>query len=198
MTFEDVFIPNGWWHKYNLSRGGGIAGVAGFPFIAIMLLGMGEAAYRAELEFIRNQLDRPIWPIFEGPKDDVFIHRRLGKHKTALAAARALVLQAARDAENADENADRQALQMQAAAARQAATQASLYVSADMFELTGARSTASKYDMDRFWRNSRTLGIHDPADVDYAAIGFYEINGSISPALMQRVQRTLRKPAPAS
>jgi alkylation response protein AidB-like acyl-CoA dehydrogenase len=195
MTLEDVFIPDGWWHRYDLlGRGGALAIIGGFPFIAIMLLGMGEAAYRAEVEFIRNKLDRPIWPIFDGPRDDVLIQRRLGKHKTALAAARALVLQAARDAEQADENTDQQALRMQSAAARQVATQAALYVSSDMFELTGARSTAAKYDMDRFWLNARTLGIHDAADVDYTAIGYHEINGSLPPALMERFRRILRKP----
>ena len=199
MSFEDVFIPDGWWHKFNLlggggSGGGGVLDFGGFPIIAIMLLGMGQAAYRAELEFLKDRVDRPVWPIFEGPKDDILVHVRLGKHRAALAAAKALVLQASRDAEHVDERSDRAALQMQAAAARQVATQAALYVSADLFELTGARSTASKYDMDRFWRNARTLGIHDASDIDYAAIGFYEINGTITPALRQRVARVLKKP----
>jgi alkylation response protein AidB-like acyl-CoA dehydrogenase len=203
MTFKDVFIPDGQWHSFppGMTFGGGavaLGALGGFPTIAVMLLGMGEAAYRAELEFLKTNVDRPIWPLFEGPRDDVLVHVRLGKHKASLAAARALVLHAARDAELADATTDQVALQVQASMARQVATQAALYVSSDLFELTGARSTASKYGMDRFWRNARTLGIHDAADVDYATIGYYEMNGEAPAILAKRMQRLIQKPATAN
>jgi alkylation response protein AidB-like acyl-CoA dehydrogenase len=207
MTMKDVFIPDGWWHRMNLinaiaggggnaSGGGGgpFGGLAGFPIFGILMLGMGQAAYRAEVDFLKSNVDRPIWPLFEGPKDDILVHCRLGKHKAALDGARAFVLHCARNAEQADETADRLALQVQAAACRQIATQAALDVSADLFELTGARSTASKYDMDRFWRNARTFGIHDAADIDYVTIGHYELNGALPPALRQRYARLFKKP----
>ncbi len=199
ISFKDAFIQDGWWHRLNLlgaltGGGGPLASFGGFPIIGIMLLAMGEAAYRAEVEFLKNNVDRPIWPLFDGPKDDILVHRRLGKHKAALAAARAFIMKASRDAELADEHSDRVALQMQSSAARQVATEAALYVSSDMFELTGARSTASKYDMDRFWRNARTLGIHDAADIDYVTIGYYELTGGRPPALSRRYERIFKKP----
>lgn len=196
MTLEGVLVPDGWWHPFDLAaRAARGLGAPGFPLVAIMLLGMGEAAYRAEVEFLTTRVDRPIWPIFSGPGDDVLVHRRLGKHKTSLAAARALVMQAARDAAHADESTDYAELTVQSVAARQAATEAALYVSADMFELTGARSTAAKYDMDRFWRNARTLGIHDAADIDYVTIGHHALNGAFPPAGARRLAQIMRKPA---
>lgn len=42
------------------------------------------------------------------------------------------------------------------------ATDVSLRTTAGVFEVTGARATASKVGLDRFWRDVRTHTLHDP------------------------------------
>ena len=61
---------------------------------------------------------------------------------------------------------------------QRAAVEASVFVSSDLFDLAGARATASKYCLDRFWRNARTFASHDPTDAERVMIGYSELTGS--------------------
>ncbi len=51
-------------------------------------------------------------------------------------------------------------------------------VSSRLFEITGARSTAAGHGLDRFWRNARTLSLHDPQHYKQVQIGDYALNGA--------------------
>ena len=55
---------------------------------------------------------------------------------------------------------------------------AAIQVSSQLFELTGARSTAARYGLDRFWRNARVLTAHHPAAHRLRSIGEHYLNGS--------------------
>ncbi len=57
------------------------------------------------------------------------------------------------------------------------AHRAAIEVSAQMFELTGARATSQKLGLDRFWRNARVHTLHDPVDYKYRDIGRYLLDG---------------------
>ena len=57
------------------------------------------------------------------------------------------------------------------------AHQASVQVSSQFFELTGARATSRKLGLDRFWRNARVHTLHDPIDYKYRDIGRYLLDG---------------------
>jgi alkylation response protein AidB-like acyl-CoA dehydrogenase len=50
-----------------------------------------------------------------------------------------------------------------------------------VFELCGARATASGYGFDRFWRNSRTLTLHDPVSYKAREVGEYFLTGGRAP-----------------
>jgi alkylation response protein AidB-like acyl-CoA dehydrogenase len=50
-----------------------------------------------------------------------------------------------------------------------------------VFELCGARATASGYAFDRFWRNSRTLTLHDPVSYKAREVGEYFLTGARPP-----------------
>ncbi|HJT92148.1 MAG TPA: acyl-CoA dehydrogenase family protein [Mycobacterium sp.] len=63
-------------------------------------------------------------------------------------------------------------------AARLHASEVALTVSNRLFEVTGARSTAARYGLDRFWRNARTLSLHDPLHYKQVQIGDYALNGA--------------------
>jgi len=41
----------------------------------------------------------------------------------------------------------------------------------------GARATSERYRFDRFWRNVRTLTLHDPLDQKVREVGDWVLNG---------------------
>lgn len=63
-------------------------------------------------------------------------------------------------------------------AARVHASEVALTVSSRLFEVTGARSSATAVGLDRFWRNARTLSLHDPLPHKQVQIGAYLLNGT--------------------
>ena len=46
-----------------------------------------------------------------------------------------------------------------------------------LFDALGASSTRSSCNMDRHWRNARTIATHNPAIYKARIVGDYEING---------------------
>ncbi|TCO65836.1 acyl-CoA dehydrogenase family protein [Actinocrispum wychmicini] len=50
-----------------------------------------------------------------------------------------------------------------------------------VYEFMGARATATKYGFDRFWRNARTLTLHDPVVYKAREVGTYFLTGEHPP-----------------
>jgi alkylation response protein AidB-like acyl-CoA dehydrogenase len=63
------------------------------------------------------------------------------------------------------------------AAAKQRTVDTGLEIGTKIFELTGARASASKYGLDRFWRNLRTHSLHDPLPYKRREVGVYTLLG---------------------
>ena len=82
---------------------------------------------------------------------------------------------------HADEvtEAERGEAEVVIAAAKVAAIDAGLEVGTRIFEVTGARATASSVGLDIFWRNLRTHSLHDPAAHKRAEIGRYALTGEL-------------------
>lgn len=53
------------------------------------------------------------------------------------------------------------------------ASETALAISSAIFERLGARFTTTSHGLDRYWRNIRTLSLHDSADVKLQEIGAY-------------------------
>jgi alkylation response protein AidB-like acyl-CoA dehydrogenase len=47
--------------------------------------------------------------------------------------------------------------------------------------MAGTSATASKYDLDRHWRNARTHSVHDPLDWKYHHVAAYELADVLPP-----------------
>ena len=62
-------------------------------------------------------------------------------------------------------------------AAKVVATRVANEVTAKVFELVGARATGNKYGFDRFWRNARTLTLHDPVAYKAREVGAHLLTG---------------------
>ncbi|ONI85504.1 acyl-CoA dehydrogenase [Saccharothrix sp. ALI-22-I] len=61
------------------------------------------------------------------------------------------------------------------------ATKVANQTTSRVFELCGARATAAGYAFDRFWRNARTLTLHDPVSYKAREVGAYFLTGEHAP-----------------
>ncbi|WP_413765698.1 acyl-CoA dehydrogenase family protein [Variovorax sp. Varisp41] len=71
------------------------------------------------------------------------------------------------------------ALAIDVAAARTQAARTALHVTSQIFELVGARGTASKHNLDRYWRNVRVHTLHDLLDYRHQGIGAWLLAGDV-------------------
>ncbi|ROP38130.1 acyl-CoA dehydrogenase family protein [Saccharothrix texasensis] len=65
--------------------------------------------------------------------------------------------------------------------AKVVATKVANQTTSRVFELCGARATAAGYAFDRFWRNARTLTLHDPVSYKAREVGAYHLTGEHAP-----------------
>lgn len=65
------------------------------------------------------------------------------------------------------------------ATAKIAATNTSLFITQNIFQVMGARATTAQLNLDRFWRNVRTQTLHDPIDYKYQEVGEWVLTGKV-------------------
>lgn len=61
------------------------------------------------------------------------------------------------------------------ASAKVTSTDTGLRVTSGVFEVTGAKATATKVGLDRFWRDIRTHTLHDPVAYKNRELGRYQL-----------------------
>src|SRR5690606_23242776 len=136
-----------------------------------LYLGIAQGALETAAAYTRSTT-RP-WPYGGDNKDSAvdewYILEAYGDLQSKLWAVEALVDRAG-ERISAILHGDREAVTARqrgeiavlVAAAKQRAIDTGLEVSSRIFEVTGARATASSVGLDRFWRNLRTHSLHDP------------------------------------
>jgi alkylation response protein AidB-like acyl-CoA dehydrogenase len=148
---------------------------AGF---AAVMVGLGIGALRAAIPFVTGK-SRP-WPsaAVNNAADDPFVRRLAGELTADLAAAYALTLTTG-DLIDARERGeiDRTSLAAPIYAAKAAASRAGVRATSEIFALMGTRSAARTNGFDRFWRNARTVSLHDPVDWKHSELGQHVLTG---------------------
>lgn len=148
-------------------------------------LGTADGALRAAADYVRNTTRPWISSGVERAADDPYILERIGEFSSALKASialadsAALTVQTALSRGRAVTERERGEAAAEAYAAKVNATHVSLDITARVFELTGARSTAESYRFDRFWRNVRTHTLHDPVYYKAKEVGDFILNDRI-------------------
>lgn len=148
-------------------------------------LGTADGALRAAADYVRNTTRPWISSGVERAADDPYILERIGEFSSALKASialadsAALTVQTALSRGRAVTARERGEAAAEAYAAKVNATHVSLDITARVFELTGARSTAESYRFDRFWRNVRTHTLHDPVYYKAKEVGDFILNDRI-------------------
>jgi alkylation response protein AidB-like acyl-CoA dehydrogenase len=121
---------------------------------------------------------------FERVGSDAFVQRTAGELWAQIAASETLVEKASKLFDTAWGRGqeitptERGCLAIEIACAKMISAQAALNISTRIFDVMGARSTAERYRLDRFWRNARTHTLHDPLDQKLKEIGDWALNGA--------------------
>lgn len=161
------------------------------PFHQLLIvnfyLGTAEGALAEANHYVRT-ISRP-WQAsgVERASEDPYILEHYGNLDVALRASLALADVAAGAFEtavargNALSPDERNVAAAAIYAAKVQASRTALEITSKIFELMGARATASHYGYDRFWRNIRTHTLHDPVVYKAREVGNYALNGRITP-----------------
>jgi alkylation response protein AidB-like acyl-CoA dehydrogenase len=181
ITYEDVFVPEEWHFGAHPPH---IIGAGLYLLHSTILLGAGLGGFDALLEHTR-MLNKSITPTAADALGDPMVRWHIGGFSAKLAAARALQREAARMVEEYDgPDEGVPPIQVHAVRAKLACIDAALTVTSELHNLTGARSTANKYRLDRFWRNARTFSVHDSTDVKRIWVGGWDLAGEAPPNVM--------------
>jgi alkylation response protein AidB-like acyl-CoA dehydrogenase len=124
------------------------------------------------------------------PTEDRQVLQVVGEITTDAFAARAIVLIAAEKIQEAFDSIVDGAPSVEAAAGAQlAAAEAKVAIdhfsyatAAKLFDVGGASATQSIYNLDRHWRNVRTISTHNPTFLKASAIGDHIVNDAPFPA----------------
>jgi alkylation response protein AidB-like acyl-CoA dehydrogenase len=127
----------------------------------------------------------------ESAKDDPLLLASLGERHADAFATEAIVLAAARVldaaaeviASGGDAEAEVQAAATAAAKAKIAVDAIAIRAASALFDIAGASATVRSRNLDRHWRNIRTIASHNPASYKAFAIGNRALNGTPLPTL---------------
>ena len=171
--FRDVFVPQSdvvGGHAnafYNAPAALGPIFQLGF---AAIYLGTAEGAFEQAKKYVtsRRSLMRAVSRIAEDP----IVQLHIGDMESRLAAARLLVYDAALRLKAVESDPSRRVNAALAVyKAKVFATEVALSITHDVFGICGTSATLAGNKFEMFWRNVRTLTLHDPVDRRREAIG---------------------------
>lgn len=149
----------------------------------LLQLAIAEGALLTAVEYTREHTRPALHSSVERGRDEPSILDGYGRLVARVQALAALVDRGARqlswlyDQKDAVTAEQRAAVAEIIASARIVATEVGLDVTSAIFDLTGARSTATRFGLDLFWRNLRTISLHDSVAYKRDEVGRYFVNG---------------------
>ncbi len=149
-----------------------------------MFLGVAEGAFETAKETVQSQ---KAWSksLAENAVNDPFTQKHFAEFYVQLESVRLLAekavhtLQWAWDIGEALDAEQRGQVSIAIATAKIAATNSSLFITQNIFQVMGARATTAKLNLDRFWRNVRTQTLHDPIDYKYQELGEWVLTAKV-------------------
>lgn len=149
-----------------------------------LFLGVAEGAFEIARQTVQNQ---KAWSksLVENAVNDPFTQKHFAEFYVQLEGVRLLAAKAVETLQKAwDIGAgltaeQRGEVSIAIATAKIAATNSSLYITQNIFQVMGARATTAQLNLDRFWRNVRTQTLHDPVDYKYQEIGEWVLTAKV-------------------
>ena len=159
--------------------------VLGFQaMLAQLYVGIAEGALAAGADYTRTRSRAWATSGVEEAVQDPLVRARYGELDARLRAAAALTDRAGAALDAAAGRGweltaeDRAEVAVELAAAKVVTTHTVLEVTSTVFELTGARATKTGTGLDRFWRDARTLTLHDPVAHKAVEVGDRLLTGA--------------------
>lgn len=154
-------------------------------FLAAVEAGVARNALADAVNFARHHAR----PIKHSPAsrsvDDPYVEFSVGEISAQAYAAEAVVLRAAEriDAAWAEGLTEESiaAAAIEVAQAQYVAASAALKAAELVFDVGGASTTARKHNLDRHWRNARTVANHNPRHWKAAVVGAWHLKGTPPP-----------------
>lgn len=154
-------------------------------FLAAVQAGIARNALDDAVAFARDHA-RPIKHSTAGRSvDDPYVELSVGEISARAYTAQAVVLSAADAIDHAwaadlDPVAVDQAA-IEVAQAQYIAAESALKAAERVFDVGGASTTGRVHNLDRHWRNARTVANHNPRDWKAAAVGAWQLKGTPPP-----------------
>jgi alkylation response protein AidB-like acyl-CoA dehydrogenase len=148
-------------------------------------LGIARGALETALTYTTEKSRSWLHGGYQKSVDEPYVVDVYGDFQSKLWAVEALADAVASEGQRIHENAwdvtaeQRGEHEVRVAAVKARATEVALEVTSGIFEVTGARSTASKEGLDRFWRNVRTHTLHDPVAYKRREVGRHLLTGEL-------------------
>jgi alkylation response protein AidB-like acyl-CoA dehydrogenase len=141
--------------------------------------GIARAALAETVTFVATKSRPWIDSGQERASEDLYTIADIGRMRTDLNAADAMLARAGRIVDRARAEPNEQTVAAASVAVAEAkilTTEIAMLATNKMFELAGTRSTLAEHDLDRHWRNARTHTLHDPVRWKYHTIGNFYLN----------------------
>ncbi|KYC38995.1 acyl-CoA dehydrogenase [Scytonema hofmannii PCC 7110] len=159
-------------------------------FLTAINAGIIRNILRDATDLVRTRPRTFYHAVSEQATEDPIIQQTVGQIAANAFAAEAIVLAAADGLDRLPaakalgeeaETAEALATSLSAAKAKLIVDDLALRSATLLFEVGGASTTKKSANLDRHWRNARTLSSHNPNHFKARAIGDYEINGTPLP-----------------
>jgi alkylation response protein AidB-like acyl-CoA dehydrogenase len=174
----------------NVSGGDSLTHTTGFLqlYLAAVAVGIAHAVTDDAVAYVRTKARPAAHSVAESATTDPFVLQAVGDVAAAASAAEAIVLTAA-DAVDRLVDEGRQHdpgaiadVAVTIAKAQLVAERLTLDAAERLFDTGGASATARALNLDRHWRNARTLAGHSPLAYKAYVAGNYAVNGVWPPA----------------
>lgn len=166
-------------------RRDGLRGLFSQLIFVHLYVGIADGALRAAAEYVRTKGRAWLEAASADLTEDPYVLELLGRLSASLAAATVLADAASEEFEAAfalgadlsEERWGRLAILIDQA--KSVATETVLDVTHNIYQATGARSTANAVGLDIYWRNARTHTVHDPVPYRRREVGRYVLTGEL-------------------
>jgi alkylation response protein AidB-like acyl-CoA dehydrogenase len=153
-------------------------------FLAAVLAGIARNALDDAATFAREHARPIVHAGVERSVDDPYVRETVGVMSARAFAAEAAVLRAAASVDDAlarDDDALLTHAALDVARAQFSAAHAALENGTSLFEAGGASTTLQQHNLDRHWRNARTVANHNPRAHKAGVVGAWHLTGAEPP-----------------
>lgn len=157
-------------------------------YLAAVAVGIAYAVFDDAVEYVRTKARPASHSVADSAATDPFVLEAVGEISASAASAEAIVLTAAEaidrlvdGAKQSDPDAVAD-VAVTVARAQLIAERLTISAAGRLFDTGGASATARALNLDRHWRNARTIAGHSPLAYKAYAAGNYAVNGEFPPA----------------